>query len=315
MVATVLGQITPEELGVTLPHEHIIHQVSLQSDNPDNTCIDPQLAASELVIFREAGGGAVCDVTPIGIGRDPVALQEVSRLSGVHIVSALGLYQLEVWPARLRGLSCSELSDFLVSESYGDSTGVRAGFLGEITSHNEPHADWRRYRLSPEEVVLFQAVAAAQRRTGLFISTHASVGRHGVAQLRAIAAAGGDTSRLVIGHCDAQVHDDMELDLDYYHTLLDEGAWLEFDMFGWEDLAPNEARLQRVTQLVVEGFADRLLLSTDTCRRSQLHAHGGRGFDYLFTMILPGLRDAGVSESAIEQMTVRNPAKMLTPIE
>jgi len=283
--------------------------------HPDNTCTDPQLAASELVIFREAGGGTVCDVTPLGIGRDPQALQEVSRLSDVPIISALGLYQFEVWPERLRGLSPAELAGFLVAEANGESTGVRAGFLGEITSHNEPHAEWRRYRLLPEEEVLFQAVAVAQRQTGLFVSTHASLGRHGVAQLRAIAAAAGDPSRVVIGHCDAQVHDDLELDLDYYHTLLDEGAWLEFDMFGWEELAADETRVQRVAQLVREGFADRLLLSTDTCRLSQLHAHGGRGFDYLFTKILPELRDAGVMESAIHQMTVLNPARMLTPVD
>ena len=312
MITTVLGEVTPKKLGVTLPHEHIIHRVSLQSGNPDNTCIDPELAASELKIFREAGGGAVCDVTPIGIGRDPQALQEVSRLSGVPIISALGLYQLEVWPERLRGLSRTQLADFLVAEAGGESTGVRAGFLGEITSHNEPHAEWRRYQLYPEEEVLFQAVADAQRETGLFVSTHASLGRQGVAQLRALGSAGGDLDRVVIGHCDARTHDDIELDLDYYHTLLDEGAWLEFDMFGWEDLAPDAARVERVAHLVREGFGDRLLLSTDTCRLSQLHAHGGRGFDYLFTTIFPRLKAAGVPQSAIHQMTVLNPARMLT---
>lgn len=311
-VRTVWGDVEARLLGVTLPHEHVIHRISNQSHNPDNTCVDTRLAAEELVLFRKAGGGTVCDVTPIGVGRDPQALREVSRLSGVHIVSGLGLYEFSVWPQELRRMSVAELSDFLLREAEGASGGVPAGLLGEVSSHNEAqHADWRRYRLSEEETAVFRAVARAQRRSGLAVSTHASLGRAGVAQLRTLADAGGDPQRVVIGHCDAQTHEDIALDLDYYHALLREGACLEFDLFGWEQLAPDARRFQRVAALVREGVTDRLLLSTDTCRRSQLHRYGGRGFDYLFAHVLPGLRRAGVSEEAVRQMTVVNPARIL----
>lgn len=312
-VITVLGEIDPERLGTTLPHEHVIHRISIHSGKPDNTCVDVELAAEELSRFRRAGGGSVCDVTPIGVGRDPEALQQVSRLSGVHIVSGLGLYQLEVWPDCLRSMSQTELADFLVDQASGDSDGIPAGLLGEIASHNEPdHADWRKYRLTEEERKIFHAVANAQRRTGLFISTHASLGRHGVDQIRSIIEAGGDPERVLIGHCDAQAHEDIQLDLDYYHTLLNEGTWLAFDTFSWAELIPDTQRLQRVTALVQEGYSDRLLLSTDTCRLSQLHRNEGRGFDYLFTDIIPGLRAAGVSDQDIHQMTITNPAHVLT---
>ncbi len=149
--------------------------------------------------------------------------------------------------------------------------------------------------------------------TGPVDSTHASVGRHGVAQLRTLIEAGGDPQRVVIGHCDAQAHDDIDRDLAYYHVLLDEGAQLEFDLFGWDELLPDTQRCQRIAVLVREGFSDRLLISTDTCRRSQLQQLGGRGFVYLFTHVIPGLREAGVPGDAITQMTTTNPARMLTP--
>ena len=58
-------------------------------------------------------------------------------------------------------------------------------------------------------------------------------------------------------------------------------------------------------------MADRVLLSTDTCRKTQLHHYGGRGFDFLPNVVLPGLRRLGVSEDQIEQMTVTNPARLL----
>lgn len=88
-----------------------------------------------------------------------------------------------------------------------------AGLIGEIASYNENgHTDRHRYRMWEKEVEIFQAVTDAQRRTGLFIMTHASCGHHGMAQLRVIADGGGGTTCVIIGHCDAQPHDDPALD-------------------------------------------------------------------------------------------------------
>jgi len=315
VIRTVLGEVDPARLGVTLMHEHPIHRLSIHSGRDDNTVVDVDLVAQELTIFREAGGGCVCDVTPVNVGRDPAALQEVSRRSGVHIVSAVGLYQLEVWSDRMLAMSRDELADYLVRDTNGQTTGVRAGFIGEIASHNElDHADWRKYRLWDKEVEIFQAVADAQQRTGLFVSTHAALGRHGVAQLRVMADAGGDTSRVIVGHCDAQAHDDPARDFDYYDEILSFGAMLEFDLFGWQTVFfhDDSVRIARIAELVRRGHADRLLIATDTCRLSQMHAHGGRGFDYVFTYIIPAMREAGVSDAEISKMTVTNPARVLS---
>ena len=79
-----------------------------------------------------------------------------------------------------------------------------------------------------------------------------------------------------------------------------------------EKLLPDGQRFERVAALVGEGFGNRLLLSTDICRLSQLRCFGGRGFDYLFTNSLPGLKQAGVPEEHLRQMTVTNPAQVLT---
>ena len=310
---TVLGDVDPAALGVTLMHEHVIHRISIHSGQADNTCVDVDLVAGELARFGAAGGGTICDVTPMNVGRDPAALQEVSRRSGVHIVSAVGLYQLEVWSDAMLALSRAELADAIVREAEGGTSGVAAGFLGEIASHNEDQADWRQYELWEKEIEVFQAATDAQRRTGLFLSTHAAFGRNGVAQLRVIADAGGDTSRVIIGHCDAMSHDDPALDFDYYDQLLAFGAMIEFDLFGWQDVFfDDRVRIERLAELGRRGHADRVLLATDTCRISQLHANGGRGFDYLQSFVIPALRDAGVSESDIRKMTVTNPAAVLS---
>ena len=60
------------------------------------------------------------------------------------------------------------------------------------------------------------------------------------------------------------------------------------------------------------GHADRILLSQDVCHNSQLTAYGGNGYVYLIERFLPRLREAGIAEAAIRQMTVDNPARILT---
>jgi predicted metal-dependent phosphotriesterase family hydrolase len=311
LVTAVTGEVPPGVLGVTLAHEHVLHQISLSSGKPDNTCVDREIMVEELLRFKAAGGGAVCDVTPAGLGRDPAGLREISKRSGVTIVSGMGLYTVETLPEAVKGLPQKKLADYLVGQAEGEGTGIRAGLIGEIASHNENHSDRQKYRLTEREEEIFLAVAEAQRRTGLCVSTHASLGRGGPAQVQALLKGGADPKRVIIGHCDAQSHPEPDKDMDYYHRLLEEGVMLSFDLFGWEGLMPDETRCRRIGALAAQGFSDRILISTDTCRCSQLHRFGGRGFDYLFHSVIPRFLQAGTSEATIRQMTVLNPARML----
>ena len=115
-VMTVLGPIVPEQLGVTLMHEHLLldatpwHQPSevaslrpiasqpvsmeilgLLHNDPfmclDNCeLFDEATAIAEARRFRLAGGDTIVDPTCRGIGRDHRALQRISRATGLHVV-------------------------------------------------------------------------------------------------------------------------------------------------------------------------------------------------------------------------------------
>ena len=309
---TVNGKVPIESLGVVLPHEHVIHRVSIHSNNPDNTCVDVNLMTDECRMYKDAGGGTICDLTPAGLGRDPAALKEVSRKAGVHIVSSVGLYQAEVFPSEIKNGTEETIARYIMKEIAGEETGIQAGLIGEIASHNEPeHSEWRRYRLNATEEKTFAAVAAVQKKSGLSVSTHACLGRSGVSQIKALKEGGADPERIVIGHCDTHIHEDPERDFDYYHALLNEGVFLEFDLFSWEDMAPDRLRFKRIAQLAEQGYVDRILISTDTCRNSHLHKFGGRGLDYLFSVILPNLEREGVTKDHLTRITCRNPARIL----
>jgi phosphotriesterase-related protein len=308
---TVTGPVAPGDLGATLGHEHLYVDLSAVSGREDNVVTDARLVAEELKYLRAAGGRTVVEVTPEGVGRDPVKLREISEASGVTVVSGIAFYAENTHPAWVRGASVGRIADYFVRQIEEGAGGVRAGVIGELFSHNGTRPAPGEYRLDELETRVFRAAAQAQRRTGVGLTTHASLGRGGHAQLDVLEAAGADLRRVCVGHCDAHWHEGPDEDLAYYLPILERRAFCGFDLVGWTELAPDEVRADRVAALARLGYAERLLLATDTCRRSHLRAFGGRGFDFLWADFLPRLRRRGVTEAQIEAMLVTAPRRLL----
>jgi len=117
-VQTVLGPISPEDLGPTLMHEHLLFdltppgsllsegeetEISLENvwgiryhwnRHPGNYRLnDEDLAVRELRRMKEDGGGAVVEQTSRGMKRDPSGLRRVAEKAGVHIIMGCGYYE------------------------------------------------------------------------------------------------------------------------------------------------------------------------------------------------------------------------------
>ena len=113
---TVLGPVPTGELGVTLPHEHLLYdqrQYVLwpppeeQSDGAiemrhlgalrrspgmiiDNAHVDDAgLAAREANAFKDAGGGTIVDVSTNGLGRNAAGLKSVAEATWLNLEYAL----------------------------------------------------------------------------------------------------------------------------------------------------------------------------------------------------------------------------------
>ena len=310
-IVTVTGEISGAKLLTTLAHEHLYCDVSIQSGKADNQVMDVPLVIAELAYFRAAGGCSIIEMTPEGIGRNASKLQTISQHSGVNIISGIAFYDQSTYPQWVGTASVSNISDYLVREIEDGTAGVRAGLIGELMSHNQLEPDPQGYRLYEPEHRVFEAAAIAQRRTGLAISTHAALGRGGLAQLDVLERAGADLSRVAIGHCDAHWHEQQDIDLEYYLAILNRGAYCQFDLIGWTQLVPDEIRADRIAALINLGFARKITLSTDTCRLSQLHANNGRGFDYLWKSFLPMLHQRGICTSQIHSMLIDAPRNLL----
>jgi predicted metal-dependent phosphotriesterase family hydrolase len=316
-IVTVTGLLDPCLLGPTLAHEHLYSDLSAHSGKADNVLTDVSRSVDELKHLRAVGGEAVIEVTPEGVGRDPAQLRRISEGSGITIVSGIAFYLESTYPSWARSsadgpVNVDRLADYFVHQIEEGQAGVRAGIIGEIASHNAPGGTSTEYRLDDAEAVLFTAAAQAQRRSGAGIITHAALGRGGHAQLRLLEQAGAVAGRVCIGHCDAEWRSDPQDDLAYYLPILERGAFCAFDLIGWTELAPDDIRADRIAALIGLGYEQQILLGTDTCRQSQLHVNGGRGYDYLWRSFLPRLRARGVAEEQIRSMMVIGPRRLLT---
>jgi predicted metal-dependent phosphotriesterase family hydrolase len=307
-VMTVQGPVDPSTLGFILPHEHTQCTLWHIQDRWDYWELTPDepVILQELAWFKEAGGTALADLTLPGIGRNPAWLLRISELSRLPIVMGGGWYRTAYFPpeALIDRRSVDSLAEELVHDAtvgVGE-TGIRIGILGEVGT-DKP---W----ITPAEERVFRAVARCSRRTGLAISTHAVLSEVGAAQLTVLEEEGVDPGRVVIGHADSYPV------LDHYLSLISRGASVEFDFLGMSFTPMEKHGEGKIIDLLLEllhrGHADRVLLSHDVCHNSQLRQFDGNGYTYLSTTFLPRLRERGVSEAEIDQLTVTNPRRLLT---
>ena len=94
-IQTVLGPIEPADLGVTLMHEHTLVDAWEWGGRLgyDSTVDDEELLVEELAFYRDAGGSALVDVTPIGLRRDPSGMRRLAQATGLHIIMGCGWYR------------------------------------------------------------------------------------------------------------------------------------------------------------------------------------------------------------------------------
>ncbi len=335
-VVTVTGPIAPGEMGVTLPHEHLLldmdwpglwpdvshrpdlvwQKVSIENLGEirrnymavrDNAILDDIAEMSEEAgHFRAAGGGAIAEMTTLGLKPDPAGLVEISRRSGVHIIAGTGFYTEETLSPDQAALSVEQMRAMMVrdlTEGF-DDTDVRAGVIGEIAL-NRP--------IKPAEGRALRAAARAHRDTGAALCIH-GISPEAIAILQ---EEGADLTRVVACHQDGTTPERAQ-------PMADLGIYIEFDCFGHEFYCDNGAydadwpwhfstdaqRVQALVGLVQAGYTDRLLLSHDICVKMQLRRYGLNGYAHVLENIAPMLRHFGVTGAQIRTMTVDNPARL-----
>lgn len=316
MIQTVLGPIDPSDLGVCLTHEHIwcdqrtaprreLFGVSRSTDSYMRLD-DEERMLGELIAFRKAGGGAIVEVTCDGWGRDLDVLARLSEASGVHIIATAGFYIEPCMPSFVAEWTIDELADHLTNEIL-EGVGPEARKPGILKS------SIHRARVEGLELKGLRAVAIAQKRTGLAITTHTTGARRqeipdglaAIEQLKILKAEGIEPNRFIAGHVDERP------DIDALDELASQGAYVQFDVIDKENYLLDETRAELVADLISRGHVERLLLSHDRNRDHEMRYSGHTGYCHIFEDFLPRLRRLGVTEAQVETMMIANPARIL----
>ncbi|MFQ5874273.1 MAG: phosphotriesterase [Dehalococcoidia bacterium] len=333
VVRTVLGDISPKELGAVLPHEHtFFHWLGAESDHRSSYDREEvlQAVASELKRVKEAHGvSGLVDVTTSDAGRNVEFMAELSRRSGVHIVAATGFYTQSMGiPYYWRVRPIDALEEFFAREIAEGviGTDTKCGViklasgpeLGKPLPALGAEVDDSAGRPAPHEERAFKAAARVQKRLGVAITTHTdpydwAIGNIGAGQLDLLEEGGADLSRCIIGHAEGN------RDISQLVEILKRGANVGIDTIGYVSRSLNDGiRLGLVTALVTMGYAGQLLLSHDRvlfemrCPPTERdpRRYNGQNLGKLFEEFIPGLLNSGVSEEVIHQITVENPQRI-----
>ncbi len=346
-VQTVLGLIAPEDLGATLTHEHILidysvsfveptvatekhlayQPVTLQNlgwlrmnyqKNLDNCrLLDEKTAIDELLLYKRNGGHTIVEVTPQGVGRDPLGLARIARATGLNIIMGTAYYvatvrttaahppEMENWTERQ--VATEFVNDIMVGV---EGTEVRAGIIGEVG------CSWP---MAKNERKVLRAAAMAQQETGAPLMVHP--GRNENAPFKIIEIlgdAGADLSRTIICHISRTLFNSANR-----LKLAEAGCYLEYDMFGhsWYYAPPptpepiyvpsDPERVDQIRELIAEGYGKQILVSHDVCWKMQLTRYGGHGYSYILEYVVPLMRRKGMPEEQIQTILVDNPKNAL----
>ncbi len=303
-IVTVTGVVRPEELGTTLPHEHVL--IDFTDAHKDRRTRHEQDEAFEVILPKlervgELGCQTLIECTPAHIGRNPLLLKRLSEASGLHLLTNVGYYGArgeQFLPEHAFRENADQLADRWLREWRDgiEGTGIRPGFI-KITVDEGPLSDVSRK--------LVQAAARTHHKSGLTIAGHAGDARAAFGQLDVLKQEG------LAGNAWIWVHAQREADSAVHRRAAERGAWIEFDRISPSSI---EQHLAMVRDMKKHGLLDRVLISHDAGWYSIGEPGGGKFRDYnaLFTHFLPALKEAGFTGDEIHQITVINPAEAFT---
>ena len=341
---TVNGVLSPDELEVTLCHEHVLINLECVLKVPksisrmrlvespvtidiladlrqdphvcrDNLVLaDIDEAIEELMRFKMMGGRSLVDMTTPEIGRDPIALRAIAIATGLNIICGTGWYLEDSYPDQVKKDSIDELSKVMVRElTEGiEETGIRAGVIGELGTGLE---------LTENEKKVMRAAARAQAKTGAPLTIHTWHPLQSVKEARKyldiVAEEGVDLSKVYLSHMDQTC-----ADTEYHKSIIEKyGVVLSYDCFGFETPCegfcpggthPSDTeRVRAVAELLNAGYEKNLVLAQDVCMKIQRRKYGGYGYAHVLENITRDLRHRGISEKQIRTMLVDNPKRLL----
>ena len=301
LLMTVNGPLDSRQSGFILAHEHILVDFS-GAENYNPAGWDPkkvvQAVIPHLKELKEKGCDTLIDFTPEYLGRDPLLLNTLSKLSGLNILTNTGYYGAvnnKFLPPYVLNATAEELSKEWIEEfSHGiANTGIKPGF---IKISVDPDS------LSQMHQKLVKAACLTHLKTGLVVASHTGPAVPAFQQLEVLSEFGVHPSAFI------WVHAQNETNKSNYLKAAELGAWVSLD-----GIQENNCQqyLPWIEMMKKGGYFNRLLISQDAGWYEPGKAWSGPGRKYtaIFNHLIPLLRNNGFTDDAINQLFIVNPSK------
>lgn len=312
-VRTMTGDISPEKMGFTYSHEHIVcvpqHWVVRGED--DLLLDDPEKSCAEVLDCKKIGVDTIVDATAIDYGRQPKAVYDIAVKTGMQIIGTAGFNKGFLWDCTAPGYfktfqqwidesSIDELAQFEIDEiTVGmQGTGIKAGQVKFGTGYN---------MMSPSEEKTIRAACRAHLATGAPLHAHTEAGTLGLEQIEIVKSEGVNPHNMSIGHMDRNPDT-------YYHCkLADTGVFISFDGIGKIKYYPESTRIKCILDLAKRGYQKQILVSGDTARKSYYyHYKYAQGLSFIKEKWVPRLieeaEEAGINgERLVDDIFINNP--------
>jgi len=313
-VNTVLGPLETSKIGFTLMHDHIMGSASgIPQVYPELLGKDyKKRIIKGLTAAKKAGINTIVDADTFDLGRAVKILAEVSQSSGVNIVCCSGWFG--ELPGYLGSFSSDQYAQIFAREVKEgiEGTNIKAGILKSAADFGG---------ITPNGAILLRGVARAQLMTGVPIMLHSyspdQIGRQQIAILK---EEGVDLRRVKLDHSTDTK------DMEYLTWIIEQGCYLGMDRLPGIHVPPlarvsPEGRIKTIKDLIDAGYANRILLGHDAFlvssffdtlpddAKKKLETDNPYGFFYINKVVLPKLREMGVSEKIIKSICIDNPRR------
>lgn len=298
-IMTILGPIPPEELGICLPHVHLL--CDPPGADQDHRLTDVDAAESEIDAFVTMNGRSLVECTTRDTGRMIAPLLEIAGWVPAHLIAVTGRHSHQFASHMPDALDVESLTEEFIAELDAgiDGTSARAGVIKVGTSLDQ---------ITEIEHVALRAAAKAQLHSGAPITTHTEHGTMAMEIIDHLAGSGVPANQIIVGHVDR-----VNMSLNEHLAIAKAGAFLQFDQIGKSEIYTDQMRAERIVDLCEAGFANQILLSLDYARRSLLVSYDGApGLPYLSEWFMILLVEAGLAPMDVRGLVIDNPARALT---
>ena len=302
-IRTVTGDIPASKMGITLPHEHVLFDTVMidslitgryNKDSVINT-ITPYF--DTLKTFKVQ---TFVDGTPEFMGRDPLLLAELSRKTGINIMTNTGWYAADNnihLPHEIKEMSAEEIAQIWIGEAKNGigNTGIKPGVINIAISGS---------KLSDNDKKLVAAACLTHLETGLSIMSYSGPAAGVLAQLVILKKYGVDPSAFIWLHAMEENSKSLLL------KVAERGVWIALDGVQ-PDLDSSVQISEMVKYLKLIRRLNHVLLSHDARGYEVGLPRGGtiRPYTELFDSFSLLLLSEGITKEELNMLMVNNPAE------